>query len=310
MFSRREFLKQSSLASACVVMASTLPLFAEEGDPPTITLLHTNDVHSHLEPFPMDGSKYQGLGGAVARGKLIQKIREEGTPCLLLDAGDMFQGTPYFNYYHGETEIQVMNLMKYDAGTIGNHDFDHGIENLARQLSLASFPLLNCNYDFSSTVLEGKIPPYHIIQKGKIKVGLLGVGIELQGLVTDKNCEGILYSDPIEKANDISYYLKKNRKCDFVVCLSHLGFEYKNQKVSDRILAKESEFIDCIIGGHTHTFMEEAHRIKNRKNQEVIINQVGWAGIHLGRLNIFFNHNKHYNYTSDFGAIKIEDKRV
>lgn len=306
MYSRRKFIQQSSILTAGLLMASQLPLLAEEEER-SITLLHTNDVHSRLDPFPMDGSKYQGLGGAVARDRLIRKIREEGTPCLLLDAGDMFQGTPYFNYYHGEAEIQVMNKMKYDAGTLGNHDFDQGIENLARQISLAQFPLLNCNYDFTGTALEHKIPPYHILKKGKIKIGLLGVGIELQGLVPDKNCEGILYSDPIEKVKEVSHYLKRHRACDLVVCLSHLGFEYKDQKISDQILAKETEYVDCIIGGHTHTFLDKPHSIKNRINQEVIINQVGWAGINLGRLNIFFNHNKRHNYTSEMSAIKIQE---
>lgn len=310
MFTRRQFLKQSSALTAGLMISSSIPLFAEKEQEQQITLLHTNDVHSRLDPFPMDGGKYQGLGGAVARDQMIRKIREEGPPCLLLDAGDMFQGTPYFNYFHGEAEIQVMNQMKYDAGTIGNHDFDQGIENLANQISFAKFPLLNCNYDFSGTPLELKIPPYQILKKGRIKVGLLGVGIELQGLVPDKNCEGIIYSDPIEKANEISYYLKKNRSCDFVVCLSHLGFEYKDHKVSDQILAKETDYIDCIIGGHTHTFLEKPLTVKNRKNQEVIINQVGWAGINLGRLNIFFGHNNRHNYTSEVSAIKINNANL
>lgn len=306
---RRLFLKQSALLAAGLLIRPD-HLFADDEKQQALTILHTNDVHSRLDPFPMDGGKYQGLGGAVAREKLIQDIRKQASQVLLLDAGDMFQGTPYFNYYKGELEIKVMNMMGYDAGTLGNHDFDNGIDGLVKQIHHASFPILNCNYDFTDTALEHKIPPYTIIRKGDLKIGIFGIGIQLQGLVPDKNCEGIVYENPIEKANDVAYLLKKNKRCDYVVCLSHLGFEYKDNKVSDKILAAETEHIDCILGGHTHTFLEQVHKTKNRKNQEVIINQVGWAGINLGRINIFFSHNNRHNYTSDLSSIKIGETEI
>ncbi|MBL7771658.1 MAG: metallophosphoesterase [Chitinophagaceae bacterium] len=306
---RREFIRNTTLATTGMLLSASLPLWANE-EKQTLTLLHTNDVHSRLDPFPMDGGKFQGLGGVIARDRLIQKIRKESAQVLLLDAGDMFQGTPYFNYFKGEPEITVMNLMGYDAGTLGNHDFDNGIDGLVKQLRHAEFPIVNCNYDFSQTALEHKILPYTIKKKGDLKIGIFGVGILLQGLVPDALCEGVTYKDPIECANEMAYYLKKNKRCDYVVCLSHLGFEYKDNKVSDKVLAKETDYVDCIIGGHTHTFLDEVHKTKNRKNQEVIVNQVGWAGINLGRINIFFSHNTSPNYASDLSSIKIDESEI
>ncbi len=309
--SRRKFLQQSAATSA-LLAASQFPFeaLAQENQQHSVTILHTNDVHSRLDPFPMDGSKYQGLGGVVARERVISKIRNEEAHTILLDAGDIFQGTPYFNYYKGEPEMKVMSLLRYDAATLGNHDFDNGIDGLVAQMQHADFPFVNCNYDFSHTSLESIMQPYTIIKKGKIKIGILGVGIELNGLVPEKLFGQISYQDPIKAANEVAYFLKKRKRCDFIICLSHLGFEYPNNKVSDKILAKESEHIHLIIGGHTHTFLEEPHKLKNRNNQEVLINQVGWAGIHLGRINIFFDNKNDYDYVSDFGAIQLAENMI
>ncbi len=306
--SRRKFLQQSATVSA-LLAASQFPFdaLAEETTQHSLTILHTNDVHSRLDPFPMDGSKYQGLGGVTAREKLISKIRHEEEYTLLLDAGDIFQGTPYFNYYKGEPEMKVMSMLRYEAATIGNHDFDNGIDGLVKQMEHADFPFVNCNYDFSGTPLEHIMKPYTIIRKGKIKIGILGVGIELNGLVPDKLFEGIVYNHPVQYANETAYFLKYKKKCDYIICLSHLGFEYKTDKVSDKVLARESEHINLIIGGHTHTFLDEPYKLNNRINQEVIINQVGWAGINLGRINIFFDHRKRYDYVSDFTAVKVKE---
>jgi len=183
---RRKFLQQGMVASSVLAAGSFLPeqLLATSNDF-QLTILHTNDVHSRLEPFPMDGGRNQGMGGVAARAALIQKIRQEKEHILLLDAGDIFQGTPYFNIYKGEPEIKAMSMMGYDACTMGNHDFDGGIENFATQLQHASFPVLMANYDFSGTALDMKTKPYQIFQKGKIKVGVFGIGIELQGLVPE-----------------------------------------------------------------------------------------------------------------------------
>ena len=250
-----------------------------------LTILHTNDVHSRIDPFPMDGGANQGLGGVAARAELIEKIRAEEGQVLLLDAGDIFQGTPYFNFYKGEPEIKAMSTMKYDATTIGNHDFDAGLENLATQLANhATFPMLVVNYDFSGTPMEYKYQPYKIFKKGKIKVGVFGVGIEMAGLVSENLYAGTKYLDPVMKGNEIASKLKKDKDCDLVICLSHLGNSYSGNKVSDKRLATETENIDLIIGGHTHTFLEAPIVYKNKNGEDVLVNQVGWGGINLGRL--------------------------
>jgi 5'-nucleotidase len=285
---RRKFIKDSLLTGSAVVANSVLPadVFAL-GRTDTLTILHTNDVHSRLEPFPMDGSKNAGMGGVAARAALIKKIRSETENILLLDAGDIFQGTPYFNLYKGEPEIKAMSMMQYDASTMGNHDFDGGIENFATQLNHANFPIVVSNYDFTNTPMEHKFIPYKVFQKSKTKVGVLGVGIELKGLVPENLFGATLYKDPLEKANETAAILKK-QGCELIICLSHLGDKYEDNKVSDEILAKECYDIDLIIGGHTHKFFEMPKVYRNKKGNDTVVNQVGWAGIQLGRLDYSF----------------------
>lgn len=288
---RRSFIKDTG---AALLATSLIPVSAVEAaaDPvQKLTILHTNDVHSRIEPFPMDGSRNQGLGGVAARTALINQIRKEDEHVLLLDAGDIFQGTPYFNIYKGEPEIKAMSVMGYDAATMGNHDFDLGMENFATQLKHASFPILMSNYDFSGTVLEGKTKPYQIFKKGGLQIGVFGVGIELKGLVPENLYGNTVYQDPIQAANTTAGYLQK-KGCDLVICLSHLGDKYTENKVSDEILAKESYDIDLIIGGHTHRFFEEPRKYTNKKGGDVLVNQVGFGGIQLGRLEYEFSRLK------------------
>ncbi len=256
-----------------------------------LTILHTNDVHSRLDPFT-DGS-FAGKGGVAARASLVNAIRKQEEHVLLLDAGDIFQGTPYFNLYKGEPELRAMSMMGYDAGTIGNHDFDAGIENLANQLSAhAKFPITICNYDFSGTPMETHHQPWHIIKKGDLKIGITGVGIEMAGLVGQGLYGDAKYLDPVAKVNEISTYLKRKKNCDMVICLSHLGDRYKDEKVSDEVLAQRSVDIDLIIGAHTHQFFEKPRQYKNAVNATVIVNQVGWGGIQLGRMDYAFSSGK------------------
>lgn len=285
---RRSFIKDTG---AALLATSLLPVNGVEAaaDPmQKLTILHTNDVHSRIEPFPMDGSRNQGLGGVAARTALVNQIRQEQEQVLLLDAGDIFQGTPYFNIYKGEPEIKAMTMMGYDASTMGNHDFDLGMENFATQLKHASFPILISNYDFSGTALEGKTKPYQIFKKGGLQIGVFGVGIELKGLVPENLYGKTIYQDPIQAANTTATYLQK-KGCDLVICLSHLGDRYTENKVSDEILAKESYDIDLIIGGHTHRFFEEPRKYTNKKGSDVVVNQVGFGGIQLGRLEYQFS---------------------
>jgi 5'-nucleotidase len=290
MLSRKHFIRQGAMATGAMMAGSSVLRAAEYFSPLKITILHTNDTHSRMEPFPMDGGRNQGLGGVAARAELITKIRQEQEHVLLLDAGDIFQGTPYFNLYKGEPEIKAMTAMNYDACTIGNHDFDAGMENLATQLTRhATFPMLVSNYDFSATPMEYKTQPYKIFKKGKLKIGVFGVSIEGRGLIPDTLFGATKYLDPIQKANEAASALKKDEGCDMIICLSHLGYQYKeSNKVSDEILAKETKNIDLIIGGHTHTFFDNPITYKNKKGDDVIVNQVGWAGIVLGRLDFEF----------------------
>ena len=290
MLHRKKFIQQGAFAAGAFMISSSLTRAAEQLTPQKLTILHTNDVHSRLEPFPMDGGRNQGLGGVAARAELIQNIRRQEEQVLLLDAGDIFQGTPYFNLYKGEPEIKAMTAMGYDACTIGNHDFDGGLENLATQLTrYAAFPMLVSNYDFTGTQMENKTAPYKIFYKGKLKIGVFGIGIEMHGLVPDNLSGATQYLDPVQKANEMAEKLQREKKCDMVICLSHLGYQYKeSNKVSDEVLAKETSGIDLIIGGHTHTFFDNPVVFKNKKSEDVIVNQVGWAGIVLGRLDFEF----------------------
>ncbi len=289
---RRKFLRQTGKTAALLGLSALPYDLMALPETTRITILHTNDVHSRIDPFPMDGSRNEGLGGAERRAKVINEIRSEVDHVLLLDSGDIFQGTPYFNMFGGELEMKLMSAMGYDAATIGNHDFDAGVEGLKKQLPHTNFPLINCNYDFSNTPLHDQILPHKVFTKGPVRIGVLGVGIELDGLVPDAWYGNTVYQDPVAHANESAAYLKKVEKCDYVICLSHLGYRYEDDEIDDRKLAKSSRHIDLILGGHTHTFMPAPEVLANLDNQPVTINQVGWAGILLGRIDVFFERNR------------------
>ena len=307
--SRRKFIKQTFISGFGLASLNLLPFrsfSAKKKKYTKITILHTNDVHSHIEPFSDNDPKYSGLGGAARRASLIQQIRSEEENILLLDAGDIFQGTPYFNLYNGELDFKLMSLMQYDAATIGNHDFDNGIDGLNKMLPHAKFPFLNINYDFSDTILKNKIRQYKIFTKNGIKIGVFGVGVELDGLVDKKLYKATKYTNPIGIANTVAKLLKTTGKCDLVICLSHLGYEYKTDKISDLKLAAQTQNIDLIIGGHTHTFLEKPTKIRNLSGKNTLITQVGWAGINLGRLDFYVRENK--NYSVSYQNLRIENK--
>jgi 5'-nucleotidase len=314
MGSRRKFLQQLGWGAAGVALAPSVSAWAgdsflEKHGLKKLVILHTNDVHSHIDPFPDNDPKFPGRGGCARRAALIRRIRSEEKNVLLLDAGDIFQGTPYFNYYGGELEFRLMSEMGYDAATFGNHDFDNGIDGLLRQLPNASFPFVNANYDFSNTPLHDKPKEYIIIKKDGIKVGIFGVGIELDGLVSKKLYGETLYLDPVEKAQKTATKLKEDYACDLVICLSHLGFEYDTKKVSDKVLAASTKNIDLIIGGHTHTFLEKPEIVHNLSGREVLINQVGWAGLNLGRIDFLFDAFSH-GYSASSGGYEISKKTI
>ena len=296
---RRKFLKNSVFGS--LALGSTIHNYScETSDLKKITILHTNDVHSHIEPFSPEHSEFPNQGGFERRSTLVNSIRNNNPNTLLFDAGDIFQGTPYFNFFNGELEFKLMSLLKYDAVTIGNHDFDNGITGLYEQMPKASFDFLISNYDFSNTVLEGKTKNYKIYNKSGIKIGVFGLGIELEGLVTKDLYKETKYLNPIEISRDISNKLKFEENCDLIICLSHLGYKYDNlpDRICDYNLAKKSNHIDLIIGGHTHTFMEKPIVLKNEKGNDVIINQVGCFGLYLGQIDFFFDLNNKRSFRS------------
>ena len=290
---RRDFLKYTLGTAASIYGLSGSAqnkLLFEKGFT-KLSVLYTNDQHSRIEPFPANDPKYAGEGGFAKRASIIESVKKQDDHVLVLDAGDVFQGTTYFNYFHGEVEYKLMSIMGYDASTFGNHDFDMGCENILQQLPHATFSFINCNYNFDDTALakNRKIMPFKIYKKGHLKVGVLGVGIDLENLVDKKYAKGIIYNDPIASANKIAAYLKQEEKCDYVICLSHLGYRYDVNKVSDIVLAQKTKHIDLIIGGHTHTFLMQPNAIKNVEGKEVNITQVGWAGIWLGKIEAYFS---------------------
>jgi 5'-nucleotidase len=291
MLNRRTFLKNS--AAAAVLAAIPGSLFAAD-DTVKITVLHTNDMHSRIEPFPANSGLNSNMGGMERRAALIKQIREKEKNVLLLDAGDVFQGTPYFNYFGGELEFKLMSQMKYDACTIGNHDFDNGLEGFKKMLPHAQFPFLISNYDFSRTILKDTFEPYKIFTIQGIKVGVFGIGIELKGLVADNLYGNTVYRDPVATAKEMVETLKK-KDCNLIICLSHLGYRYKEEKISDVKLAEQVDGIDLIIGGHTHTFLDKPVTIKSPSGNEIIINQVGWAGINIGRIDFTFQRKLKQN---------------
>lgn len=245
-----------------------------------IVILSTNDTHSRIEPIPENDRNYGGMGGVVAREAFIDEIRKQNQNVLLFDAGDFVQGTPYFNLFHGRVEAQAMNLMKYDAGTLGNHEFDYGLDTLKMIVKKLNFPILNCNYDFSDTVLKDDIKPYVILKRFGLKIGVLGVGVDPEGLIQKNKYEGMVFKPAISSVNFYAKILKDSKKCDLVVCLSHLGYN------EDIKLAEQSKNVDVIIGGHSHTYMEKPDMRTNLDGKEVLIFQTGKSGAYVNKIEV------------------------
>ena len=300
---RRNFIQQATAGTALISLGSLgLQSFSTVKKATKITILHTNDVHSHIDAFGADDGNNANKGGVARRANLIESLRKENPNTLLLDAGDIFQGTPYFNYYGGELEFKLMSMLKYDASTIGNHDFDNGINGLYTQLPHAKFQFISSNYDFSNTVMDTHVKPYKIFQKNGIKIGVFGLGIELKGLVDPSLSKETKYLNPIEIAQDMTRILKEEKHCDLIICLSHLGYNYatNKHKISDLKLAKATKNIDLIIGGHTHTFLPKPTIVKNIDDKNTLVNQVGCYGLYLGKIDFYFDteKNKTANGTS------------
>ncbi|WP_321334643.1 metallophosphatase [uncultured Bacteroides sp.] len=258
----------------------------------TITILHTNDTHSRIEPVEANSpdTRLADKGGFVRRATCIDQIRKEKPDLLLFDSGDFSQGTPYYNLFKGEVEIKLMNSMGYDAATIGNHEFDCGLDNMARLFRMANFPIVCANYGVEGTVLEGLVKPYVIIEREGLKIGVFGLSPKLEGLVQAEKCEGVVYKDPIKTANEMAAFLKKEKKCDAVVCLSHLGYKPSSadNPACDVNLVRETSNIDVVLGGHSHTFLAKPAIYLNDEGKSIPITQMGSRGVYVGRMDLIF----------------------
>lgn len=289
MSNRRNFLKQSVIAGGALSLGFFPTELFASGELVKLTVMHTNDMHCHIDPFPADHAEYPGKGGLIRIASMVNQARKENPNLVLLDAGDMFQGTPYFNYFKGDLILKIMNKMGYDAGTVGNHEFDNGLNDISSAFKFASFPIISSNYDFSDTILANQVVPWQIIRKGPVKVGIYGLGIELAGLVAPLNFGKTQYFDPLVTAQKMEVMLKKDHDCDLVICLSHLGYSYENAKISDISLASQTKYTDLIVGGHTHTFLEKPTVVRNAIGNPILVNQAGWAALALGKIEFVFD---------------------
>jgi len=287
MITRRNFLEASAVFGATVVAFPREILSAAET---VITILHTNDTHSQIDPLPAN-DKNAGKGGVARRATLVKRIRKENPNTLLIDAGDVLQGTPYFNFYKGEVEYKAMSAIGYDVGTLGNHEFDNGVEALAAALKFANFDIVSANYDVKGTVLESKVKPYVVKTVGGIRIGLFGLGVSPTALITTENFKGVTYIDPVVAARDVVKKLREQERCALVVCMSHLGY-YEDGKRGDTFVAAQVDGIDFIASGHTHTFMEKPVMQTQPCGAQTLIFQVGKSGIYVGRVDFTFRSSK------------------
>jgi 5'-nucleotidase len=308
MISRRRFLSASGACGAGVVLARANSLFLARALSPAltaplieptegetlITILHTNDQHSQIDPIPANDRTYGGKGGVARRATLVKRIRREQPNTLLVDAGDSFQGTPYFNFYRGEVEYKAMSAVGYDAGTLGNHDFDNGVEALAEAMKFANFEFVSANYDVRGTAIEKRVKPYIVRELAGVRIGIFGLGIKLEGLNPPDSFKGITYLDPVRMARGSARVLREREGCAMVVCLSHLGYYPQPEKgeVGDTQVVAQVDGIDFIASGHTHTFMDRPVLARQPSGKSTIIFQVGKSGIYLGRVDFTVRGNR------------------
>ncbi len=307
---RRAFLTTSAAFGATLFgLPRGLELISGAAAPATIdtiiTILHTNDTHSQIDPLPPNDAN-AGKGGVARRATLVKRIRQENPNTLLVDAGDVMQGTPYFNFYRGEVEYKAMSAIGYDVGTLGNHEFDNGVEALAAALKFANFDLVSANYDVKGTVLEGRVKPYVVKTVGGIKVGLFGLGISPVALITPANFKGVTYNDPVVSARAVVKTLKETERCALVVCMSHLGYYVDGQR-GDSLVASQVDGIDFIASGHTHTFMKEPVKTKQPCGAETLIFQVGKSGINVGRVDFTFRTGKLIAASAKLLDLRVEN---
>lgn len=288
MIDRKTFLKQAAAYSAGAFALSPF-LMGSSPAGSRLTILYTNDTHARLDPFPENATQFAGLGGIARRANLIRQIRKKEKNVLLLDAGDVFQGTPWFDVYGGEVDLKLMSEIEYDAMAVGNHEFDHGLQAFADAADKSSFPILAANYSTTNTPLNDVIRRFIVKEIAGIKVGIFGLGIELPGVVDPKLYGGVRSRNPEVWAKGMVTSLRRYHHCDVIICLSHLGYEYSDNRIDDITIARKVGGIDLIIGGHTHTFLDQPSRMINPEGTRTLITQMGHSGIRLGRMDIDIN---------------------
>jgi len=285
MMDRKTFIRQTLIYSAGSLALSPF-LSAGTSSTDRLTILYTNDTHARLDPFPDNATQFAGLGGIARRANLIKKIRNLEQNVLLLDAGDVFQGTPWFDVYGGEVDLKLMSEIRYDAMAVGNHEFDNGLQAFADAANKASFPILAANYSVTDTPLNDVVRRFIVKEIAGIRVGIFGLGIELPGVVDPKLYGSVRSRDPLIWANGMVTSLRRYHNCDLIICLSHLGYQYTDQRIDDYTIAQKVGGIDLIIGGHTHTFLDEPTKIMNPEENQTLISQMGHSGVRLGRMDI------------------------
>ena len=269
----------------CLLVALCCMACTVQKNVQTLTILHTNDTHSQVEPLE-EGKRDAFCAGYARRMGMVEQIRKTNPNLILLDAGDYGQGTPYFNFYHGRIEIDAMNRMHYDAITLGNHEFDYGVDTLATILKMAKFPIVCANYDVTGSALDSLVKPYTIITRGELRIGVFGLGIDPSGLISEKNFFPLRYLDPVNAAQNVADKLKNEENCHLVICLSHQGTDPSTGgKISDTELANETRNIDIIIGAHTHKVVENRY-VKNLDGKDVLLTQVGKSGARIGKITL------------------------
>ena len=276
---------ESKLRNNLFLLLLLIPLLLTAQEK-SLVILHFNDTHSHIEPLALNDPRNPGRGGAIRQETYIQDVRKDVKDVCVFYSGDLIQGTPYFNVFKGEVEMEVANQMKTDAACLGNHEFDNGLGFMAQMIRRAKFPFIATNFDFTGTPMEGLTKKYLILKRGGLKIGIIGLTVDPNGLVAKKNYVGVKYLDPLEVANQTAAFLKKEKKCDMVICLSHLGYYPAEDHFGDITLAKESRNIDIILGGHTHTFLQQPDRRVNLDGKEVLIQQTGCYGVNVGRVDV------------------------
>ena len=251
-----------------------------------LTVLHLNDTHSHIEPIR--SGKNKGMGGVIEQAAYIDSVRKaEGRRnVLLLHAGDFGQGTSYFTELGGDVEIDVLNAFGYDAVCLGNHEFDNGLEELARRLSDLKVPVVCANYNFSGTPLENQVKPYVIVRKAGKKIGIIGLLTDLSSVLSKDIADLLEYSDPAQAANRYAEYLRNEKGCDLVICLTHLGIE--GEFYTDDMLVKQTKDVDLVVGGHSHTLLESEVYVENSHGRKIpVVTDWKW-GLHIGKMEIDF----------------------